>query len=230
MRVVAEDFSVLACTWFGLVGVYHKVARPLLRSHLWHKRVFEPTGETCSSTATQPWSLNFWYDPVGTVKQNIFSSVPVTLGYTGNVRVWVRPGRTDRRLCRDWWRCGPGPWGLRRFSWEPRSKTWRPLQRLSKSWMNINEYKQYTIIINWMSHLRRIQDTRCDYLFKFVILGDSAVGKTNLILRFTDEDYKPSHIPTIGVDFKIKTMNLDGKSVKLQLWDTAGQERFKTIT
>jgi small GTP-binding protein len=96
--------------------------------------------------------------------------------------------------------------------------------------MNINEYKQYTIIINWMSHLRRIQDTRCDYLFKFVILGDSAVGKTNLILRFTDEDYKPSHIPTIGVDFKIKTMNLDGKSVKLQLWDTAGQERFKTIT
>jgi small GTP-binding protein len=71
---------------------------------------------------------------------------------------------------------------------------------------------------------------KCDYIFKLVILGDSAVGKTNMLLRFTDTDYKPSHIPTIGVDFKIKIINIDGKAVKMQLWDTAGQERFKTIT
>ena len=64
---------------------------------------------------------------------------------------------------------------------------------------------------------------KCDYIFKFVILGDSAVGKTNILLRFTDSEYKPSHIPTIGVDFKIKIVEIDGKSTKMQLWDTAGQ-------
>ena len=69
-----------------------------------------------------------------------------------------------------------------------------------------------------------------DYIFKYVILGDSAVGKTNLLLRFTEEDYKPTHLPTIGVDFKIKIIEVKGKKVKLQLWDTAGQERFRTIT
>lgn len=74
-----------------------------------------------------------------------------------------------------------------------------------------------------MSRGNRSKDTKCDYLFKFVILGDSAVGKTNLLLRFTDAEYKPSHIPTIGVDFKIKIMQIDGKNAKLQLWDTAGQ-------
>lgn len=63
-----------------------------------------------------------------------------------------------------------------------------------------------------------------------MILGDSAVGKTNLLLRFTEEDYKPTHLPTIGVDFKIKIINVKSKKVKLQLWDTAGQERFRTIT
>jgi small GTP-binding protein len=76
----------------------------------------------------------------------------------------------------------------------------------------------------------KARDTKCDYIFKFVILGDSAVGKTNILLRFTDADYKPSHIPTIGVDFKIKVVSIDGKTAKMQLWDTAGQERFKTIT
>lgn len=81
-----------------------------------------------------------------------------------------------------------------------------------------------------MSKANKGRDTKCDYIFKFVILGDSAVGKTNILLRFTDADYKPSHIPTIGVDFKIKVVQIDGKSAKMQLWDTAGQERFKTIT
>ena len=69
-----------------------------------------------------------------------------------------------------------------------------------------------------------------DYLFKLLIIGDSAVGKTSLLLRYTDEAYSEHYISTIGVDFKIKTMELDGKTVKLQIWDTAGQERFKTIT
>ena len=69
-----------------------------------------------------------------------------------------------------------------------------------------------------------------DYLFKVLLIGDSGVGKSCILLRFADETYTESHISTIGVDFKIKTIELEGKVVKLQIWDTAGQERFRTIT
>lgn len=69
-----------------------------------------------------------------------------------------------------------------------------------------------------------------DYMAKVVILGDSAVGKTNILLRYTIQEYKPTHLATVGVDFKIKTIQVGSKRVKMQLWDTAGQERFKTIT
>ncbi|KAJ8478586.1 hypothetical protein OPV22_022313 [Ensete ventricosum] len=69
-----------------------------------------------------------------------------------------------------------------------------------------------------------------DYLFKLLLIGDSSVGKSCLLLRFADDSYVDSYISTIGVDFKIRTVELDGKTVKLQIWDTAGQERFRTIT
>merc|ERR1712159_243292 len=65
-----------------------------------------------------------------------------------------------------------------------------------------------------------------DYLFKLLLIGDSGVGKSCLLLRFAAETYTP----TIGVDFKIRTVEIDGKVIKLQIWDTAGQERFRTIT
>lgn len=69
-----------------------------------------------------------------------------------------------------------------------------------------------------------------DYLFKLLLIGDSGVGKSCLLLRFADNSYTDSYISTIGVDFKIRTVEIDGKTIKLQIWDTAGQERFRTIT
>ncbi|TYH40270.1 hypothetical protein ES332_D12G235800v1 [Gossypium tomentosum] len=69
-----------------------------------------------------------------------------------------------------------------------------------------------------------------DYLFKLLLIGDSGVGKSCLLLRFADDSYLDSYISTIGVDFKIRTVEHDGKIIKLQIWDTAGQERFRTIT
>ena len=69
-----------------------------------------------------------------------------------------------------------------------------------------------------------------DHLFKLLLIGDSGVGKSCLLLRFADDTYTESYISTIGVDFKIRTIEIGGKSIKLQIWDTAGQERFRTIT
>ncbi|ELP92993.1 hypothetical protein EIN_051580 [Entamoeba invadens IP1] len=69
-----------------------------------------------------------------------------------------------------------------------------------------------------------------DYLFKILLIGDSGVGKSCLLLRFADDVFSKTYITTIGVDFKIKTMKIDGKNAKLQIWDTAGQERFRTIS
>lgn len=69
-----------------------------------------------------------------------------------------------------------------------------------------------------------------DYLVKLLLIGDSGVGKSCLLLRFTDDSFTTSFITTIGIDFKIRIFELDGKRIKLQIWDTAGQERFRTIT
>jgi len=68
-----------------------------------------------------------------------------------------------------------------------------------------------------------------DYLFKIMLIGNSGTGKTSLLFRFCDDTYSDTYISTIGVDFKIKTLEIDNKIIKLQIWDTAGQERFKTI-
>ncbi|CAK0901881.1 unnamed protein product [Prorocentrum cordatum] len=69
-----------------------------------------------------------------------------------------------------------------------------------------------------------------DYMFKVLLIGDSGVGKSNLLLRYADDFYKPDFESTIGVDFKVCTRTIDGQIAKMYLWDTAGQERFRTIT
>ena len=71
---------------------------------------------------------------------------------------------------------------------------------------------------------------RTDYTFKILTLGESGVGKTCLLLRYTDNKFIKNYLTTIGIDFKAKVINMHGKSVKLKIWDTAGQERFRNIT
>ncbi|KZP17020.1 ras-domain-containing protein, partial [Athelia psychrophila] len=68
-----------------------------------------------------------------------------------------------------------------------------------------------------------------DFLIKLLLIGDSNVGKSCLLLRFCDEAWTPSMTATIGIDFKIRTIELHGKRIKLQIWDTAGRERFRSI-
>ncbi|KAJ8951893.1 hypothetical protein NQ318_019871 [Aromia moschata] len=65
---------------------------------------------------------------------------------------------------------------------------------------------------------------------KILIIGESGVGKSSLLLRFTEDNFDPEQTLTIGVDFKTKKLNIDGNTVKLAIWDTAGQERFRTLT
>ncbi|XP_023739665.1 ras-related protein RABA5e [Lactuca sativa] len=69
-----------------------------------------------------------------------------------------------------------------------------------------------------------------EYLFKVVIIGDSAVGKSNLLSRYSKNEFNMHSKSTIGVEFQTQTMEIDGKEVKAQIWDTAGQERFRAVT
>ncbi|KAN0040154.1 hypothetical protein ACTA71_012044 [Dictyostelium dimigraforme] len=75
----------------------------------------------------------------------------------------------------------------------------------------------------------RIQ-TAENTVYKILLLGDTSTGKSSTILRFDQNKFTDGYSPTLGVDFCIKTIELNGKKIKLQIWDTAGQERFRTIT
>lgn len=69
-----------------------------------------------------------------------------------------------------------------------------------------------------------------DYLFKVVLIGDSGVGKSNLLSRFTRNEFMLESKSTIGVEFATRSIQVDGKTIKAQIWDTAGQERYRAIT
>lgn len=68
------------------------------------------------------------------------------------------------------------------------------------------------------------------YLFKFIVIGDTGVGKSCLLLQFTDNKFQPVHDLTIGVEFGARNITINNKTIKLQVWDTAGQESFRSIT
>ena len=69
-----------------------------------------------------------------------------------------------------------------------------------------------------------------DRLIKLLIIGDQAVGKTCLLLRYSDDSFTQNHIATIGIDFKTKFITINNIKIKLQLWDSAGEEKYRTIT
>lgn len=69
-----------------------------------------------------------------------------------------------------------------------------------------------------------------DYLFKVVVIGDSGVGKSNLLSRFTRDEFNLESKSTIGVEFATRSVSIEGKMIKAQIWDTAGQERYRAIT
>ena len=71
---------------------------------------------------------------------------------------------------------------------------------------------------------------QCDYLFKIILVGDVAVGKTNLITRYTTKAFSIESKPTLGVEFSNATLYKEGKTIKTQIWDTSGQEIYKSIT
>lgn len=73
-------------------------------------------------------------------------------------------------------------------------------------------------------------DDDYDFLFKVVLIGDSGVGKSNLLSRFTRNEFSLESKSTIGVEFATRSIQVDGKTIKAQIWDTAGQERYRAIT
>lgn len=77
-----------------------------------------------------------------------------------------------------------------------------------------------------MSNLYGDYSQKIDYVFKVVLIGDSAVGKTQLLARFSRNEFSFDSKATIGVEFQTKTLIIDNKTIKSQIWDTAGQERY----
>ena len=75
-----------------------------------------------------------------------------------------------------------------------------------------------------------IEKINYDYLLKYIIVGDSAVGKSNLLLRFIHDDFKIEYQSTIGVEFDAKNLNIKNKIFRLQIWDSAGQETYRSLT
>ena len=79
-------------------------------------------------------------------------------------------------------------------------------------------------------HTKDPADQNFDYMFKLLIIGNSSVGKTSFLFRYSDDSFTSAFVSTVGIDFKVQTVFRNDKRIKLQIWDTAGQERYRTIT
>lgn len=89
---------------------------------------------------------------------------------------------------------------------------------------------QFNVNVNEELIIMGNRDDEYDYLFKVVLIGDSGVGKSNLLSRFTRNEFNLESKSTIGVEFATRSIQVDGKTIKAQIWDTAGQERYRAIT
>jgi len=93
-------------------------------------------------------------------------------------------------------------------------------------WLFYHHFCKFAHVQIKMAH----KDEEYDYLFKVVLIGDSGVGKSNLLSRFTRNEFNLESKSTIGVEFATKSIQVDAKVIKAQIWDTAGQERYRAIT
>jgi predicted GTPase len=91
-------------------------------------------------------------------------------------------------------------------------------------------YSHSFLCITGLEKMAARVDEEYDYLFKVVLIGDSGVGKSNLLSRFTRNEFNLESKSTIGVEFATKSIQAEGKTIKAQIWDTAGQERYRAIT
>jgi small GTP-binding protein len=74
------------------------------------------------------------------------------------------------------------------------------------------------------------EDEAFDYINKIIIIGDSGVGKSNILIRYSEDKFVENYMMTIGINYRYKVAVIDGIRIKLQVWDTAGQDKYKTIT
>ena len=89
--------------------------------------------------------------------------------------------------------------------------------------IKLNKHNPPKVFIQYIFFIITMKKKEFDSMAKVAVIGDSAVGKTNLLLRYVNADYLQTHIATIGIDFKLKTVDVGGYKIKLQIWDTAGQ-------
>jgi len=129
------------------------------------------------------------------------------------------------------WGLGIGDWGL-----GPIPNPQSPIPNPQSPYLSMYIHKKYKKIINIkINIIIKFKMTagnmvNFDYLLKYIIIGDAAVGKSNLLLRYVHGQFKPEYQLTIGVEFGAKNINISSKVFRIQIWDTAGQENFRSIT
>ena len=91
-------------------------------------------------------------------------------------------------------------------------------------------YLQYNVINNKMSENKENNEEEEEIKIKIMLLGESQIGKTSFIQRYVKNNFNLSYITTVGIDFQLKQIKMNNKSIKLQIWDTAGQEKYRSLT